>query len=76
MLALKALREKCALSQTDLGALAGTSQIAIWFIEKGTTRKPRVGTLVKLAAALGVHPSFLMRETEELTPDERKELGL
>jgi transcriptional regulator with XRE-family HTH domain len=51
--AVIAARLAAGLSQKELAARLGTSQAAIARLEAGTYR-PRVETLLKLAAALGV----------------------
>ena len=58
---LVALRKAAELTQTALAALVGVSQVQISLIESGQ-REPSVGTLRKLAKALGVSPGRLFGE--------------
>lgn len=76
MIIIQRLREKEQLTQVDLALEAGLSQPVISEIEHGLIRRPRLETLLKLARVLDCDPSYLLRKVEELTPDERKELGL
>ncbi len=55
---LRRLREAQLLTQHELGAKAGLSNVAISRIETSRTR-PRFSTVKKLAAALGVKPAAL-----------------
>lgn len=50
---IKELRERLNLSQNQLGERIGKSRTAIWQYEHGYTY-PRMGTVEKLATALGV----------------------
>lgn len=52
-------RKRAGLSQEALGARADLHRTAIGLLEKGA-RVPRIDTLVKLAAALGVEPTKLL----------------
>lgn len=51
-------RERAGLSQAALGEKAGVSQVAICKIETGQN-KPRIETVFRIAAALGVEMSDL-----------------
>lgn len=53
-------RQRRGLSQDDLAELAGMHRTAISLLER-RGRDPRLETIVKLARALGVKPTALMR---------------
>jgi transcriptional regulator with XRE-family HTH domain len=61
---LRTLRQRKALSQRELAALAGLSHLTIVRLEAGND-SPYPRTVRKLAQALGVEPEALME------PDER-----
>jgi transcriptional regulator with XRE-family HTH domain len=52
-------RERANLSQEELGLRASLHRTEIGLLERGE-RVPRIDTLVKLAAALGVEPGVLL----------------
>ena len=56
--ALRAHRERMALSQRDLAALAKITQTTVWRIERGKDAMP--STARKLARVLKVKPADLM----------------
>ncbi len=58
---LRAVRERKALSQRELAALAGMTHTQISRIETGLS-EPYPSTIRKLAKALGLEPSDLMTE--------------
>jgi len=62
--ALRKARIAAGLEQAQLAALAGVTQGQVSGWERGHTGC-RLGTLHKLAAALGVDPSALVREDAE-----------
>ena len=53
------LRRKAELSQEALGHVGGLHPTEISRLERGV-REPRLGTIVKLALALGVAPADLL----------------
>ena len=55
------LREQRALSLRDLEQLSGVSYNTIWFIEAGRRKRAHPRTIRKLAQALGVEPTELIR---------------
>ena len=59
------LREERALTQAELAEKAGISPSTLSLIESGKVPRPHVGTVRKIARALGVEPKDL-RSTEEL----------
>jgi len=59
------LREERALTQAELAEKAGISPSTLSLIESGKVPKPHVGTIRKIARALGIEPREL-RRTEEL----------
>ncbi len=59
------LREEQALTQADLAERARISPSTLSQIESGKVPRPHVGTIRKIARALGVEPQDL-RKTEEL----------
>jgi transcriptional regulator with XRE-family HTH domain len=59
---LKALRERKALSLSDLSSLSGVGRVTICRIENGR-QKARPGTIRALASALGI-------EVEQLTSNQ------
>lgn len=58
---LKGLRQAKVLTQHQLAAKAGVSQVAIARIETNKS-EPHFTTIQKLAAALGVEPAELVRD--------------
>jgi transcriptional regulator with XRE-family HTH domain len=70
---VKDLRERCALTQTELAELAQTSQPTIAAYEAGT-KSPNLSTLEKLARAVGLEASvdFMVPMTRE----DRRSLAL
>jgi len=56
---LRRHRRAAGLSQEEVAALASLHRTEIGLVERGR-REPRVGTLVKLAAALSVTPLDLL----------------
>ena len=60
---LREAREAQGMSMNQLGSLAGLDQVTISRIEKGE-RSPTLRSLVKIAAALGVTLSELLKEAE------------
>jgi HTH-type transcriptional regulator, competence development regulator len=60
---LRTLRERKALSQRELAALAGLSHLTIVRLEGGNDA-PYPRTVRKLAQALGVEPEALMEPEE------------
>lgn len=56
---IKELRERLNLSQNQLGERIGKSRTAIWQYEHGYTY-PRMGTVEKLAHALGVDKTAII----------------
>lgn len=65
---LRRLRKDKGLSQEALGLNAGLQRNFVSLIELGRNQ-PTLATVFKLAHALGVRPSFLIRLTEEY-PDQ------
>jgi transcriptional regulator with XRE-family HTH domain len=59
---LKAVREAALLTQAELAARSGVSEVQINRIENSPDLNPRFATIKKLAAALGVEPATLMAE--------------
>lgn len=60
-------RRRAGFSQEELGALACLHRTEIGMVENGT-RLPRVDTLIKLAAALGVGAEELLAGIEWSCP--------
>ena len=58
---LRQLRVQRAISQEDLGQMTGIAQSTISNLE-ASNRPARLSTIRKLAEALGVEPSELMKE--------------
>jgi transcriptional regulator with XRE-family HTH domain len=61
---LRRLRRQAALSQQELAARAGTTQVTISRLERGHTAA-RGRNLLKLADVLGVEPRELMRREDD-----------
>jgi transcriptional regulator with XRE-family HTH domain len=59
---LKNYREARAYSLRELEALSGVNYNTIWFIEAGRRQRAHPRTIRKLAQALGVEPTDLMKE--------------
>jgi transcriptional regulator with XRE-family HTH domain len=63
---VKTLRERNALTASDLAKLAGVSPAAVWNWEKNGTI-PRPATVKMLADEFGVSADFLLRGSKETT---------
>jgi len=63
--ALRKLRLAAELSQEQLGLESGVQRNFISLIETGQNQ-PTIGTIFKLAQALGIKPSKLVAESEKL----------
>ncbi len=61
---LRQLRVQRAISQEDLGRMTGIAQSTISNLES-SNRPARLSTIRKMAEALGVEPSELMKEEGE-----------
>jgi transcriptional regulator with XRE-family HTH domain len=59
---LKRERRRSALTQEELAEKAGVGIVTIRRIEQGEITEPRVSTLRKLAAALGISTRDLLEE--------------
>jgi transcriptional regulator with XRE-family HTH domain len=59
---LRELRQRAFLTQVELGERAGMSEATVNRLESGK-HDARISTVRKLAAALGVEPSELVRES-------------
>lgn len=57
---LRRARENAGLSQEALGDLCGLHRTEISFLERAQ-REPRLSTIVKVAKALGIRPSDLLK---------------
>ena len=62
--AVRRTREAQGLSQEDLGFEAEIDRTYVSGVERGI-RNPTVRTILRLARALGVSPSSLMRRAEQ-----------
>ena len=62
---LRRLRHAAKLSQEKLGFAAGVQRNFISLIETGQNQ-PTVGTIFRLATALGVKPSKMVADAEKL----------
>lgn len=60
-------RKRAGLSQEDVGFRASLHRTEIGMLERGT-RLPRIDTLVKVAAAVGVEPSELLEGLDWTAP--------
>ncbi len=58
---LRTIREARALSLRELEELSGVSYNTIWRIEDGRRKRTHPRTVRKLAQALGVEPTDLMK---------------
>jgi transcriptional regulator with XRE-family HTH domain len=70
---LRKARRRSGLSQEEVGWLASLHRTEIGLLERGA-RVPRIDTLIKLAAALGVPVDCALLEGIEWTPG-RTEVG-
>lgn len=61
---IRALRKEKGLSQDVLSGLAGIARTHLTMIENGT-KQANFETLWRLALALDIHPSDLVRRVEE-----------
>lgn len=57
-ISLRKARHKAEISQEELGFRCDLHRTEISLLERGG-REPRLGTIVKLASALGVTPEYL-----------------
>ena len=57
---LKELREKRKMTQEELANTSGVSRTTIANIERGVETSTTIGTIAKLAEALGVTPAKLL----------------
>lgn len=64
---LRQLRRQADLSQEEVGARASLHRTEIGLLERGA-RVPRIDTLIKLAAALGIRIDCALLEGIEWTP--------
>jgi transcriptional regulator with XRE-family HTH domain len=58
---LRKLRDARILSLRELEELSGVSYNTIWFIEAGRRKRTHPRTIRKLALALGVQPTELLK---------------
>ena len=65
---LRYARQRRAMTQAALSAATGVTEAAISKIENGASLRPQMGTMRKLAAALGVEPGWLLTGDESLRP--------
>jgi DNA-binding XRE family transcriptional regulator len=65
-------RQRAAMSQEELGGLAGLHRTEIGMLEQGS-RLARVDTLMKLAGALSIDPTELLRGIKWLPPKNNHE---
>ena len=61
---LRNLREARILSLRELADESGVSYNTIWFIEAGRRKRTHPRTIRKLAIALGVEPTELLKREE------------
>jgi transcriptional regulator with XRE-family HTH domain len=66
---VKKLRSTCGISQEELSFLADLSTSYVSRLERGI-KSPTIGVVQKIAKALGVSVSELMRLVEESMPSE------
>ena len=64
---LRKARHRAGLSQEEVGWLASLHRTEIGLLERGA-RVPRIDTLIKLAAALGIRIDCALLEGIEWTP--------
>jgi transcriptional regulator with XRE-family HTH domain len=64
---IRELRLDAGLTQEQLGLEAGLRRTFVSLLELGQ-QQPSIGTLFKIAHALGVQPSEIVRRTELLVP--------
>lgn len=69
---LRSVREERALSQRALAAMSSVAHDTIGQLERGE-RQARPSTIRKLAEALGVEPSVLLADAEEVEPRVRSD---
>lgn len=61
---IRTARKEARLTQAELAEKAGVAAITVHQYESGK-RQPRIEHLVSIAAALGVHPLYLMDGVDE-----------
>lgn len=69
---IKAARERAGITQVELGDKIGVSGVAIMRYEKDT-RQPRLETLQRIAAALGVPVQELVEDWSAMDPEDVKD---
>ena len=58
---IKTERTKAGITQAELATKAGTGQVYLSNLETGVKADPSISTLVKIAGALGIKVSTLVR---------------
>lgn len=59
---IRELREKRGWSQSELSRRSGVKQGVLSYIESGRTKRPRIDTILAIAAALEVPVEKLMKK--------------
>ncbi|MDE3069935.1 MAG: helix-turn-helix domain-containing protein [Acidobacteriota bacterium] len=67
---LRGFRHQAGLSQLTLAQRAGVDLAAVSFLERAK-RAPNLGTLVRVARAVGVSPATLIMDSDTLAPVDR-----
>ncbi|MBH8609352.1 helix-turn-helix transcriptional regulator [Thermoactinomyces sp. CICC 10521] len=64
-LVIRKSRKKCKMSQEELSLRCGLDRSFISLIERGK-RKPTLHTIFLIAQALGIKPSVIVQEVEQI----------
>lgn len=68
------LREAKGWSMAELARRSGLKQPSLWAIEHQVTKKPKVDTMMRIAAALGVPLREIMKPTKRGAIDLQEDL--
>jgi transcriptional regulator with XRE-family HTH domain len=66
---IKILRLHYGLSIKEFAHTCGLSHVAIFQLEKGKTRKPHKGTLIKIAKLFGVQTDWILQGKGDMLPN-------
>jgi transcriptional regulator with XRE-family HTH domain len=69
---IRQLREHQGMSQAGLARTLGASNMAIHFLENGTTRAPHIDRLIAIATLFNVSMDYLVGLTEDPTPPKKR----
>lgn len=65
---VREMREKRGMSMYELAKRTGLSKAFIWDLDRGNIKSPGIGSLTKIAKALGCEVTDLYEDDEEVKP--------